>query len=647
MAAQPTPSVQSAPSALPAHVPELDGLRGVAVAVVVVHNLRRIIEPQGDTASLLWVQLLDRGWIGVQLFFVLSGFLITRILLRSRAAENYYSGFFARRALRILPLYYAALLLWLVVLPAIGWEFPHDKSTDAYLWVFLSNWVQPFHTGGALIHFWSLAVEEQFYLLFPLLLMFLARRRHGSIPRTIALLAAGSFVLSVAGSYTYTSATFYLLPTRAWELLMGAFLAATTLRQPAARWVSETAGWLGVSLIVCSVFFYDLNTRFPGLAAIPPCLGAALIIFASETKPALVGRLLALKPVVFVGLISYSLYLWHWPLLVLFKYQTTQMRDVNVRVLLLLASAGLAILSWKFVETPFRKRRIFNGRRPIMALAGCSMLILVLLGLAVARDGVPSRIPSKALDYADTRNHRAFLNQVSLEQAVAGKFVELGTQNASAPISVLIWGDSHAMSVTPVIDELCRQYAQRGIQATHSSTAPVLGYVSTGAYSLKGESPAFANAVISFVAKNHVRNVIVTASWSTYPASDSFKAGVRSTIQAIMDAGAKVYVLKDVPFPGYDVPTIAALTVRRDGDLEQLTVSPEKHAQRNSALRQTFDDLAKMGATVLDPSECFLNSNRMYGLVRNGQVLFCDEHHLTVEGARLLAPLFEPIFRLK
>ena len=428
---------------------------------------------------------------------------------------------------------------------------------------------------------------------------------------------------------------------------MGAFLAATTLRQPAARWVSETAGWLGVSLIVCSVFFYDLNTRFPGLAAIPPCLGAALIIFASETKPALVGRLLALKPVVFVGLISYSLYLWHWPLLVLFKYQTTQMRDVNVRVLLLLASAGLAILSWKFVETPFRKRRIFNGRRPIMALAGCSMLILVLLGLAVARDGVPSRIPSKALDYADTRNHRAFLNQVSLEQAVAGKFVELGTQNASAPISVLIWGDSHAMSVTPVIDELCRQYAQRGIQATHSSTAPVLGYVSTGAYSLKGESPAFANAVISFVAKNHVRNVIVTASWSTYPASDSFKAGVRSTIQAIMDAGAKVYVLKDVPFPGYDVPTIAALTVRRDGDLEQLTVSPEKHAQRNSALRQTFDDLAKMGATVLDPSECFLNSNRMYGLVRNGQVLFCDEHHLTVEGARLLAPLFEPIFRLK
>lgn len=114
-----------------------------------------------------------------------------------------------------------------------------------------------------------------------------------------------------------------------------------------------------------------------------------------------------------------------------------------------------------------------------------------------------------------------------------------------------------------------------------------------------------------------------------------------------MDAGARVYVLKDVPFPGYDVPRIAALTIRRNGDLDQLGVSPEKHQERNSELRQTFDEIARMGATVLDPCEYFLNSNRMYGVVKNGQVLFCDEHHLTVEGSRLLAPLFEPIFRLK
>ena len=228
MAAQPTPSVQSAPSALPAHVPELDGLRGVAVAVVVVHNLRRIIEPQGDTASLLWVQLLDRGWIGVQLFFVLSGFLITRILLRSRAAENYYSGFFARRALRILPLYYAALLLWLVVLPAIGWEFPHDKSTDAYLWVFLSNWVQPFHTGGALIHFWSLAVEEQFYLVWPL-----AIRRLRALPFCLAVAALSLAIrLAMVVSGVLSEAVYEWTVCRMDALALGAAVAAWAEEPP-------------------------------------------------------------------------------------------------------------------------------------------------------------------------------------------------------------------------------------------------------------------------------------------------------------------------------------------------------------------------------------------------------------------------------
>ena len=436
----------------------------------------------------------------MDVFFVISGYLITSLILKE-LGEGAFSliTFWERRIRRILPALSVVVLAtlvggWFLYLPEDFESLGRSVVAQALLLsnvFFLSQ--SGYFTAGSdtkpLLHTWSLAVEEQFYLLFPLFLMLLARYRKGSLPRTIVLLAAGSFALSVAGSYAYPSATFYLLPTRAWELLMGAFLAATHRRLPVVQWLSETAGWLGVSLIGYSVLFYDLGTRFPGLAALPPCLGAALVIFSSETKPALVGRMLALKPVVFVGLISYSLYLWHWPLLVLFKYQSTQMRNVEVRLVLLLASAVLAILSWKFVETPFRQRRIFNGRRPIMALAGCSMLTLVLLGLGVGRHGVPSRIPGKALGYAESRNHRAFLNQVSLEQAIAGRFVELGAQDASAPVSVLIWGDSHAMSVTPVIDELCRQFAQRGVQATHSSTAPVLGYVSTGVYSLKGDSP--------------------------------------------------------------------------------------------------------------------------------------------------------------
>ena len=180
------------PQAL-AHLPALDGLRGLAILLVLPHNLRRITEPF-DPASLVWVQLADRGWIGVQLFFVLSGFLITRILLSTREATNYYSGFYARRALRIMPLYYGTLILWLVIRPWFGVGVPHDTSHDRYLWLFLSNWTQPFHPSGGgsgLAHFWSLAVEEQFYLLWPLAIRWL------SAPGVLRL-CAGLILLSPA-----------------------------------------------------------------------------------------------------------------------------------------------------------------------------------------------------------------------------------------------------------------------------------------------------------------------------------------------------------------------------------------------------------------------------------------------------------------
>jgi peptidoglycan/LPS O-acetylase OafA/YrhL len=211
------------PAKLPSHIPALDGLRGVAVTLVVLHNLRQITEPlPGQAASLLWVQLLDRGWIGVQLFFVLSGFLITRILLRSREAKNYYSGFFARRALRILPLYYAALLLWLVVLPAIGWGYPHDDRQDFYLWVFLSNWVQPFHSNGALVHFWSLAVEEQFYFVWPFLL-----RRFAALPfcLTVAALSLAVRIAMLAAGFI-SEAVYEWTPCRMDALALGGAVAA-------------------------------------------------------------------------------------------------------------------------------------------------------------------------------------------------------------------------------------------------------------------------------------------------------------------------------------------------------------------------------------------------------------------------------------
>jgi hypothetical protein len=310
-----------------------------------------------------------------------------------------------------------------------------------------------------------------------------------------------------------------------------------------------------------------------------------------------------------------------------------------------LAGIGLAILSWKYVETPIRRRRIFPKRRQMVGLAGVSLaMMLTAGGLAVFFKGFPARCPAAIGFYLDSRNHIAFHNNVSLEQARAGQFVEFGSLNVQQPASVLVWGDSHAMASTPVLDELCRRYGWRGLQATHSATAPLLGYVSR-ASTLRENSPDFASAVLAYVSKNHVQNVVLAAYWADYSASDAFKTDLVSTVRAFLASGTRVFVLKDVPIPGFDVPRMTAFTVMQHGDLDRLGVTPEQYQLSNQELSRTFDEITRLGATVLDPSKYFLNRNGIYCVVLNGQVLYRDSDHLTVEGSRLLAPLFEPMFR--
>lgn len=351
---------------------------------------------------------------------------------------------------------------------------------------------------------------------------------------------------------------------------------------------------------------------------------------------------------VFTGLISYSLYLWHWPILVFSKHQTLEPLNMRVRIALLAFSAILATLSWKYIETPFRKRRLFCSRHQIFSFAGASIVIMLTLGVLVYHTrGVYSRFSGKVLSNVNSRLNRAFLNNISLQQAVTGQFVELGSQATNQPISILIWGDSHAMSVTPVLDELCRRFAQRGIQATHSATAPVLGFVGTDTSSLMEDSPAFNNAVLTFIAQRHVKNVVITAAWNSYPATDLFRKQLLATVRAIIDSGARVYVLKDVPAQRPDIARLTEFFGMHNGDLEKLGVTRESHEMKNSELRQTFEEISQMGATVLDPAEYFLNSNGLYGVVHNDQILYCDAGHLTVEGAKILAPLFEPIFHIE
>ena len=626
--------------------PDVDGLRALAILPVLLFH-----------ASLG----CPGGFVGVDVFFVISGYLISSLILKELGDGTFsLITFWERRIRRILPALTAVVLATLVA----GWFLflPDDfasvgKSVVAQA-TLLSNYffyrqAGYFEAGSEtkpLLHTWSLAVEEQFYLLFPLLLIFLARSRWLSLSKATACLAAVSFALSIIGSHTHEWATFYLLPARAWELLLGSLLAMERGRFAASPGglARETSGWLGILLIGGPIFFYDGNTRFPGLAAVPPCLGAALIIFSSESKPSLVGRILAFQPVVFIGLISYSLYLWHWPALVFSKYLAREEQSVGLRAGLLLASTVLAILSWKYVETPFRKRWILQRRSQIFGFAGLAMATLLMLGFRVDHGGgFPSRVPANALRYHASRNHGASQNEVSLEQAVSGEFFEIGSHDSSQPIKLLLWGDSHAISVAPVLDELACRFSWRGFQATHSATPPILGYADNDKFGLGQQTPAFANAVLAYVTQRHVQNVVIACSWSAYSKTGSLNAPLLKTVRALMDAGAKVYVLRDVPHPGggVDVPRLAALTAMQNGDISSLGITPEKYQMAYREWNKAFDQISEMGATVLDPSGYFLNSQGLYGVMKHDEILFCDNHHLTVEGSRILTPLLEPIFR--
>ena len=340
--------------------PDIDGLRALAILPVLLFHA-----DLGCTG----------GFVGVDVFFVISGFLITSLILKEINSDAFsLIRFWERRIRRIIP----ALIVVIAVTLLAGWflYLPEDfcsvgKSvmaqvtlmSNVYFWRLTGYFAAGVDT-KPLLHTWSLAVEEQFYVFFPLLLIFLARMKRFSFAKTIFWLGIGSFVLSVIGSYTKPAATFYLLPTRAWELMIGAFLAAIPEKQVSNPWLNETVGLTGLGLILFSILYYSQDTRFPGLAAIPPCFGAAMIIVSGSGKSTLIGRVLTLRPSVFIGLISYPLYLWHWPLLVFSKYLAIKPQSTEIRVVLLMVSAALATLSWKYIETPFRKRRIVHERRP-------------------------------------------------------------------------------------------------------------------------------------------------------------------------------------------------------------------------------------------------------------------------------------------
>ncbi|HUD94368.1 acyltransferase family protein [Sphingobium sp.] len=604
---------------------DIDGLRALAILPVLLFHAH--------------VPGFSGGYVGVDIFFVISGFLITGIIARE-VDEGRFSliRFYERRFRRILP---ALTLMIVAALGAAAWFYlPGDlegvpKSALAAT-VFASNlWFfadTGYFAGGAdvkpLLHTWSLAVEEQYYIGFPVLLMLLARFAPRWRTAVVAMIAAGSLVLCIAMQRDPTGFAFYLLPARAWELFAGALLALGAVPSVRQRWLREAIAWAGCGAIAIAVAVYDRTTLFPGMAALLPVTGAAALLHTAPGTS--MGRLLALPPLVGVGLLSYSLYLWHWPLIVFTEYATDMPLAGWPRIAVIAGAFVAAFLSWRFVERPFRDNSRIPARR-IFAFTAGAMALLCLLSLALLTNGPwPSRFSPTVLAQIAGRNDVSPERGRCHDSFVRG--VQPCTLGAAVPPDALLWGDSHGVELAYALGEQTQAEGRSLIQRTASSCPPVLDYDAKDARCAAANRATFD----AIRADPRIRRVYLAAFWGNGEFDDpAFVAKLERTIRALRAEGRQVTIIGPVPPQPFDVPRRLA-HLARAGELAGATgvdrAAIEAHTRH---LRASFAGWQARGVTYIDPIKALCGATHCT-IERDGKPLYFDTHHLSVAGARLV-----------
>ncbi|MNB83082.1 O-acetyltransferase OatA [compost metagenome] len=639
---------------------DIDGLRAVAVIAVVLFHFG--------------VPGFTGGFVGVDVFFVISGYLITSIIWNQRQAGQFsFVDFWARRARRILP----ALFAMIIAVLAVGWFLLAPKDYEElgrsvrYQVMFVSNILFMRQDGyfdvasdlKPLLHTWSLAVEEQFYIVFPLLLTLLSSRlKHWRLALFSVLLL--SFGLSVWAVAHHPEKAFFLLPMRAWELLAGAMLAvapksAWRLKPMAAQWLSL----LGMLLILLAVFGYDKATPFPGVAALLPVPGVVLLILANGHRETWVGQFLSSRIMVGLGLISYSWYLWHWPVFVFSSYASVGETSVFDSVGLILLTLLLGYLSWKFVETPFRERRLLAGRRQILLAGACGVLVLGLAGQALRwTDGLPWRLSDQALQYAKGREWRPELMACLADDKTPDDklFCRYGAQNRLPP--ALVWGDSHATALIPVFDEGAKAHGVNVMLASSAGCLPVAGLEHDA------RCARFNRRVEQALKPQAVSDVVLVAHWSLYLYGDAkgdlghvlknpdghydraiaeqrLADGLRTRVAQLRAGGHRVWLVKEAPLQAFSPPYRLTRLAMLARPVDDVGLALAEHHKRQAFISQLFAQLAQDPAVqVVDPAPRLCDASGLCRAERGGYSLYTDDNHLSEVGARFVAPILEPLF---
>ena len=651
--------------------PEIDGLRAISVIGVLLFHIGLGF---------------PGGFVGVDVFFVISGYLITGILLRELGDGRFsLANFWVRRIRRILPASAVMVLVTLaagyaILTPLAYMDLAETAIAQALV---VSNFIfarqDGYFTESAdftpLLHTWSLAVEEQFYILFPLLL--LAAWRGPRRWLLIGALAIGcaSFAWSCYSVSADPKASFFLLPSRAWELMVGALLAAVPRRQTSPRW-GEVASAVGLAMILAAMFAYDRHTPFPGIAAALPVAGAGLVILGNQGTLTLSGRLLALRPMVFVGLISYSLYLWHWPLMVFAKHLVSEL-DLAWKVALIGASFLFATVSWRFVETPFRRQGGPLQTAPAaFTFAAVSMGIVIACGSVIWQgEGLAKRVDDDLrllLEDIDWRGDEYV--------AEDGEPVPIGA--AEGDLSFVLWGDSHGMAMAHTVDQVASANDRRGAAILSAGVPPVTGLWFAGMDDGERQELLDRNRqVLARIIDMGVSDLILAGRWiarcdgyndaemvdrepsyrqapmvidgpgqtpSPEVSSAALARQLESMLVALQEAGIRVWLIRQVPETNHrDTAKQVAMLKRFPGGnrLEAFTTTRAQHLERRRSSDAVFAGLPQGLVEIVDPSDQFFPAGQRLNIYGE-RSYYRDDDHLTRPGAeRYLAPVFEAIFR--
>lgn len=611
--------------------PDIDGLRAIAVIPVLLFHT--------GTPG------FDGGYVGVDIFFVISGAVIGSVIAPDiRAGQFSVINFYERRVRRILPAFLFMLggtyiLSYIYAVPRDLAELGRSGlsallvSSNMYFWRKTGYFDIPAED-QPLLHTWSLSVEEQFYLSVPLMLLAVHRWLPHRLPVAVIGLAALSLALSIFATDHFPTANFYLLPTRAWELLLGILLALGVGPRLASRTARDLAAGGGLLLIVLAVSLYGRSTPFPGTAALLPCLGAALIIAAGRSDLSLVGRLLSTRPLVFIGLISYPLYLWHWPIIVFQRSDSflgAGRSPVAETMLILAASFVMAIFSWRFIERPFRSPAMAS-RTNVFERLGAATAAVLLIGItADFSSGLPGRFPARAqtvaayLDYEAANQYRAGTCMIS-SGFTADDFDEDECLTPAANRrNYLIFGDSHAAHLWWGLQAILPDVNM--MQATSSGCKP---FYHPPPGSWRECTRLIGYVFHEFLRHNRVDRVILAARWT-----EEDLPALRETLEAMALRQVPVVLIGPIVQYNAAVPKLLANAIRF-GDRRLLDENRVGAiADLDAKMQQIAEETGTQYVSLWDAMCAYESCLAVY----DGKPMQFDYGHVTAEGSVRLARL--------